>query len=65
MGDDVVHHHGSACEMVDQAGEKMSFTEKIDVLELLVGILAEHEKKLDIITKRLEAVTKSVEERPQ
>ena len=34
----------------------MSYTEKIDVLELLIGILQNHEKKLGEITGRLEAL---------
>ena len=34
----------------------MSFTEKIDVLDLLINILQEHEMKLDKITERLEAL---------
>ncbi|MBA7490042.1 hypothetical protein ES702_00576 [subsurface metagenome] len=33
----------------------MSFTEKIDVLELLINILREHEEKLDELVTRLEA----------
>ena len=32
----------------------MSYTEKIDVLELLIEILMEHEKKLDELVTRLE-----------
>jgi len=32
----------------------MSFTEKIDVLDLLIKILQEHEKKLDELVERLE-----------
>ena len=39
----------------------MSFTEKIDVLELLVEILMEHEKKLDEIVTRLELLTDQIE----
>lgn len=35
----------------------MSFTEKIDVLELLINILREHEEKLDELVERLEVVT--------
>ena len=34
----------------------MSFTEKVDVLDLLVNILREHEEKLDELVSRLEAV---------
>jgi len=32
----------------------MSFTEKVDVLDLLVNILREHEEKLDELVSRLE-----------
>jgi len=32
----------------------MSYTEKIDVLELLISILREHEAKLDELVSRLE-----------
>lgn len=39
----------------------MSFTEKIDVLDLLIQILNEHEKKLDLITSRLEAILEQAE----
>ena len=35
----------------------MTFTEKIDVLELLISILAEHEKKLDALVERLEKIS--------
>ncbi|GAH63667.1 unnamed protein product [marine sediment metagenome] len=34
----------------------MSFTEKIDVLTLLINVLTEHEKKLDALVGRLEEV---------
>ena len=34
----------------------MSFTEKIDVLDLIIQILNEHEQKLDKIVERLEAL---------
>ena len=34
----------------------MSFTEKVDVLDLLVNILREHEEKLDELVSRLEAL---------
>lgn len=33
----------------------MSYTEKIDVLDLLINILREHEEKLDELIARLEA----------
>lgn len=38
----------------------MSFTEKIDVLELLIELLHEHEKKLDSITDQLEIVHQTI-----
>lgn len=38
----------------------MSFTEKIDVLDLLVNILKEHEQKLDEIVERLETLTEAL-----
>lgn len=38
--------------------EAMSYVEKIDVLELLISVLQEHEKKLDEIVSRLETVSK-------
>ena len=34
----------------------MSFTEKIDVLDLLINILREHEEKLDELVERLEEI---------
>ncbi len=36
--------------------EAMSYVEKIDVLEMLIGILQDHERKLDEIASRLEAL---------
>jgi len=38
----------------------LSFTEKIDVLDLLVNILKEHEQKLDEIVERLETLTEAL-----
>jgi len=35
----------------------MSFTEKVDVLDLLINILREHEEKMDEFVERLEIVT--------
>jgi len=35
----------------------MSYTEKIDVLELLISILQDHEKTLDQLITRLEETT--------
>jgi len=32
----------------------MSFTEKIDVLDMLINILREHEEKLDELVARIE-----------
>ena len=32
----------------------MSYTEKIDVLELLIAVLQEHERRLDELVARLE-----------
>lgn len=32
----------------------MSFTEKIDVLDLLINIIKEHEEKLDQLVERIE-----------
>ena len=34
----------------------VSFTEKIDVLDILINILQEHERKLDELVSRLEGV---------
>jgi len=34
----------------------VSCTEKIDVLDLLIDVLQEHERKLDELVSRLEAV---------
>ena len=34
----------------------MSYTEKIDVLDLLIKILSEHEERIDELVSRLEAV---------
>lgn len=38
-------------------GEQMSFTEKIDVLDMLITILREHEEKLDELVTRIEIAT--------
>jgi CheY-like chemotaxis protein len=42
----------------------MSFTEKIDVLDLLINILREHEEKLDELVERLEIVSDTVRRDP-
>lgn len=39
----------------------MSFTEKIDVLDLLIKMLMEHEKKMDELVTRLELLTDQIE----
>ncbi|GAH88999.1 unnamed protein product [marine sediment metagenome] len=41
---------------MDTGGDKMSYTEKMDVLDLLINILREHEEKLDELVERLEMV---------
>jgi len=35
----------------------MTYTEKIDVLDLLINIIREHEAKLEILVSRLEGVS--------
>lgn len=40
----------------------MSYTEKIDFLELLINIIKDHEAKLDELVGRLEAVAYAVED---
>jgi len=42
----------------------MSFTEKIDVLDLIINVLNEHEKKLDLLVERLELIVDIMEGRP-
>lgn len=39
----------------------MSYTEKIDVLDLLIEILHEHEKRLDDLVYRLELLVEQIE----
>ena len=43
----------------------MSFTEKIDVLDLLINILREHEEKLDELVARLEVVSQTIQKDPE
>jgi hypothetical protein len=43
----------------------MSYTEKIDVLDLLIQILNEHEQKLDKIVERLENIANQAEPAPR
>jgi len=40
----------------------MSYTEKIDVLDLLIKILKEHEEKMDELVTRLETVCKKIDD---
>jgi len=40
----------------------MSYTEKIDILDLIIKILNEHEKKFDELVERLEIVTVTLEQ---
>jgi len=35
----------------------VNFTQKVDVLDLIIEVLQEHEKRLDQLVKRLEALT--------
>ncbi len=42
----------------------MTFTEKIDVLDLLINILREHEEKLDTLVDRLEVVSQTIQRNP-
>ena len=42
----------------------MTFTEKIDVLELLLNLLEEHEQKLDSLVEQLEIVNQTMKQVP-
>jgi len=42
----------------------MSFTERIDVLDLIINVLNEHEKKLDDMVQRLEIIVDILEGHP-
>jgi CheY-like chemotaxis protein len=42
----------------------MSFPEKIDVLDLIINVLNEHEKKLDILVGRMEVIIDVLEGHP-
>lgn len=42
----------------------MSYTEKIDVLDMIINILREHEETLDALVERLEAVTAIIQGSP-
>ena len=39
----------------------MRYTEKIDVLDFVINVLQEHEKDLDYLVERLEAVAEIME----
>jgi len=43
----------------------MSFTEKVDVLDLIINILQEHEQKLDELVTRLEALVPEPKKDPE
>ena len=43
----------------------MSFSSKIDVLELLINIIKEHEEKMDNLVERLEIVNKTIQSKPE
>ena len=42
----------------------MSFPEKIDVLDLIINVLNEHEKKMDMLVNRMEAIVATLEGHP-
>ena len=42
----------------------MSFTEKIDVLDLVINVLNEHERKLDLLVERLEIIVEFLQTHP-
>ena len=41
--------------------KKMSFTEKIDTLDMIIRILTEHEEKIDKLEDRLETLVERIE----
>ena len=43
----------------------MSFTEKVDVLDLLIKILEEHEKRLDELVSKLERLAPATRNDPE
>jgi CheY-like chemotaxis protein len=43
----------------------MSFVEKIDVLDLVINVLNEHERKLDILIERLETIVEVLTTHPE
>lgn len=42
----------------------MSFPEKIDVLDLIINVLNEHEKKMDLLVERMEYIVETLEGHP-
>jgi len=42
----------------------MSFPEKIDVLDLIINVLNEHEKKMDMLVERMEHIVEVLEGHP-
>lgn len=42
----------------------MSFPEKIDVLDLIINVLNEHEKKMDMLVERMENIVEVLEGHP-
>ena len=45
----------------DEEKRKMTYTERLNVLELLINILKEHEAKLDELVGRIERLLKEAE----
>jgi CheY-like chemotaxis protein len=43
----------------------MSFPEKIDVLDLIINVLNEHEKKMDVLVERMENIVAVLEGHPE
>lgn len=43
----------------------MSVPEKLDVLDMLINVLNEHEKRMDMLVGRMEAITRSIEVHPE
>ncbi|MBT7187062.1 response regulator [Candidatus Bathyarchaeota archaeon] len=43
----------------------MSVPEKLDVLDMLINVLNEHEKRMDTLVDRVESITRSMEGHPE
>ena len=43
----------------------MSVHEKLDVFDILINVLNEHEKRMDMLVDRMEAITRSIEVLPE